>query len=310
MATATTLFESPDLLFAELSCPPGDPDWGEDNQVASTIVALPRAPVWQLHDGAERRLFNQNDVVFHHPGSEYRREPFREGGYRCLFLIPSGSLIREVAAEFDPAAADDPVVRLPPGAPLDGRTFAISRLAARHLASGPGPADPSGARELLYELLRRTVRAAGPEERGRSGPGAFRGAVPSGATLRARREIVEEAKEILTARMAERISLDDLARGLYVSPYHLARQFRAATGFSVHGYLVDLRLRSGLDRITAIGGHADGIGEVGVTLGFNSHSHFTASFRRAFGLAPSRLEAFGLDPSRLEAFVPANRAGF
>jgi AraC-like DNA-binding protein len=307
MATAASLFEGPDLLFAELSCPPGDPDWGEDNQVARTIVALPGAPVWQSHDGAERRLFNQNDVVFHYPGSEYRREPFRGGGYRCLFLIPSGSLIREVAAEIDPAAADGPVVRLPPGAPLDGRTFAISRLAARHLASGTGragaaaPADPSRARELLYELLRRTIRAAGRGEPGRPGAGAFHRSVHSGATLRARREIVEEAKEFLTARMAERISLDDLARRVYVSPYHLARLFRAATGFSVHGYLVDLRLRNGLDRIGATGGHADGIGEVGVRLGFNSHSHFTASFRRAFGLAPSRLEAFGPGPSRLEA---------
>jgi AraC-like DNA-binding protein len=97
--------------------------------------------------------------------------------------------------------------------------------------------------------------------------------------------------------------LDDLAGTLYTSPYHLARLFRAATGFSVHGYLVQLRLRLGLDRLD---GRSEEIGEVGRVLGFGTHSHFTASFRRAFGLTPSALLAFGCDV--LGSRPHANRA--
>jgi AraC family transcriptional regulator len=277
MTTATSLFEAPDLLFAELSCPPDDPDWGEDNVVLRTIVALPAAPVWQAHDGAEPQLVNQNNVVLHHPGSEYRRERFRGVGYRCLFLIPASSLIRQVATELDPAAGESAVVRFKNSSgPLDARTFGLSRMAARYLKS-PG-SDPTPAREVLYEILRGSVRA--------SDPGAPSRPARSAATRRARREMVEGAKEILVDRMADRVSLDDLAGFLYTTPYHLARVFRAATGFSVHGYLVQLRLRTGFDSMRP---DADDIGQVGRALGYRSHSHFTASFRRTFGMAPSRL---------------------
>jgi AraC family transcriptional regulator len=290
MATATDLYEAPDLFFAELSVPPDDPAWGEDNQVTRPILALPATPVWQAHDGGEPQLFTQNNVVFHSPDSEYRRERFRDVGYRCLFLIPTMSLLREVAADVHPAIAESTAIRFPTGGPLDSRTFGLSRLIARYLRSDFS--EPSSARELLYEVLRGAVKA--------SNLGVSNRPATSGATRRARRQIVEGAKEILTSRMAESISLDDLARSLYTSPYHLARLFRAATGFSVHGYLVQMRLRTGLERIA---GRPGEVGHVGLMLGFNSHSHFTSSFRRAFGLTPSALLTSSLRPA-------ANRAGF
>lgn len=277
MVTDHVLLDAPDLLFAEMSCPPDDPEWGEDNIVMRTIVALPAAPVWQVQDGAERQLLNQNNVILHHPGSEYRRERFRDVGYRCLFLVPQPSLVREVAAEVDPAAAEGAVVRFKARyGPLDARTFGLSRMAARYLKS-PG-AVPSRAREILYEVLRGAVRA--------SDPGATNRPVTSASTRRARRELVEGAKEILVERMADPLSLEELARRLYTTPFHLARVFRATTEFSVHGYLVQLRLRTGFDRIQA---EPTEIGRVGRAVGYRSHSHFTASFRRAFGLPPTRL---------------------
>jgi AraC-like DNA-binding protein len=99
---------------------------------------------------------------------------------------------------------------------------------------------------------------------------------------------VEGAKEALTIRLGDCLTLDELSQELFTSPYHLARVFRAATGFSVHGYLTHLRLRTGFDRIRAGQG---GIAEIGLFVGYRSPSHFTASFRRAFGLTPSDLTA-------------------
>jgi AraC family transcriptional regulator len=98
--------------------------------------------------------------------------------------------------------------------------------------------------------------------------------------------MVEGAKEMLVDRMADRVSLDELAGRMYTTPYHLARVFRAATGFSLHGYLVQLRLRTAFDRLPH---DADDVGQVGRALGYRSHSHFTASFRRTFGIPPSRV---------------------
>ena len=281
MATAIELFESRDLFFGELFCSPDDPEWGEDNQVTRSIIALPAAPVWQVHDGSERQLFNQNNVVFHHPGSEYRRERFRDDGYRCLFLIPARSLLREVVTELDPAARERPSIQFPVSGPLDGRTFGLSRLVARYLRLRL--TELGSAREPLYEVLRGAVKASSLRASARPARPAM-----SGRTLQARREMVEEAKVALISRMAEGVSLDDLAGLVYTSPYHLARVFRATTGFSVHGYLTQLRLRTGFDRMQDRTQDTRGaISEMGSMLGFSSHSHFTASFRRAFGLTPS-----------------------
>ena len=73
---------------------------------------------------------------------------------------------------------------------------------------------------------------------------------------------------------------------MHASPFHLARVFQQRTGLPVHRYLTKLRLRAALERL------ADGANDLtalALDLGFSSHSHFTDSFRREFGRAPSEV---------------------
>jgi len=97
-------------------------------------------------------------------------------------------------------------------------------------------------------------------------------------------ERTEAVKTYLAARMSERVTLDDVARAVHVSPFHLARIFQQQTGVPVHRYLTQLRLRASLERL------ADGdLTAVALELGFSSHSHFTDAFRREFGHSPSEM---------------------
>jgi AraC family transcriptional regulator len=279
MAIARDLFESSDLYFAELSCARDDPEWGEENVATHPIIALPVIPVWQIMDGSSRALMTANHAVFHHRGSEYQRERFDGNGYRCLFFFPSDSLVREIAAEIDPSASDRESYRFPArSAPLTAPAFALSRRLARELAIGR--CDRLRAREDLYAVLRCSVLSA------------YRGRAPRPAarqgTARAHSEIAEGAKELITRRLADRLRLGDIAAELHVSAYHLARIFRMSTGYSLHAFQSQLRLRRGLDRLGE--GSARGIGRLGVELGFSSHSHFTDSFRRSLGIRPSDVE--------------------
>jgi AraC-like DNA-binding protein len=93
----------------------------------------------------------------------------------------------------------------------------------------------------------------------------------------------EPVKEVLAARLGDRLTLADLGREVGVSPYHLARSFRRATGLSIHQYRIQLRLRTALLRL----GHDGDLSSLGLDLGFASHSHFTHAFRSLFGLPPS-----------------------
>ena len=52
----------------------------------------------------------------------------------------------------------------------------------------------------------------------------------------------------------------------------------------LHAYLTQLRLARALTELP----HADDLTGLALELGFSSHSHFSARFRRAFGVSPSR----------------------
>ena len=51
----------------------------------------------------------------------------------------------------------------------------------------------------------------------------------------------------------------------------------------IHRYLVQLRLARALVELP----HTNDLTMLALDLGFSSHSHFTAAFRRAFGSPPS-----------------------
>jgi AraC-like DNA-binding protein len=117
---------------------------------------------------------------------------------------------------------------------------------------------------------------------------------PESHTTRRHLEIVEQAKRVLLRRLGERLTLDDLARELGVSPFHLARLFRRRTGHSLHGYRTRMRLLNALDRLEESRGV---LTDLALDLGFSSQSHFTDTFRRAFGVPPGTMARLS-SPSR------------
>jgi AraC-like DNA-binding protein len=79
---------------------------------------------------------------------------------------------------------------------------------------------------------------------------------------------------------------------LHTSAFHLGRIFRAHTGFPLHAYRTQLRLRLALDRLAE---RPSDLAALALDLGFNSHSHFTDTFRAAFFITPSDARV-ALDP--------------
>jgi AraC-like DNA-binding protein len=103
-------------------------------------------------------------------------------------------------------------------------------------------------------------------------------------------DMVEATRITLAAQPEEAWSLSALARRVHASPFYLARSFRRLAGMPLHGYQLQARLASALDDVldTALD-----FTTIGLRLGFSSHSHFTAAFRRAFGATPSALRKEG-----------------
>ncbi len=95
---------------------------------------------------------------------------------------------------------------------------------------------------------------------------------------------IDEALVWLAAHQNEDVSPARLARVAIFSPYHFHRVFRGVCGESVMQCLRRLRLESAALRLRRTG---DGVTEVALDAGFESHEGFTRAFKEHFGAPPS-----------------------
>ena len=271
MATVTPLLTTPALAVGEFHCPPEDASWRETNVIGDRAhVVFPRRSVVIRQLGCEPVLATPNHAMLYNADQAYRRELHSAHGDDSVFIeLPEGSLER-LAAEGAAAVDGRTRIRLT-HVPTDRRTYLLQHLLVRHLRGRPG--DLLRAEELASQLALAAL------------------AVPAGGrrparkrTAYAHRELAEAAKAELAADLGATATLDELAARLHTSPFHLARVFHAETGFTLAGYRHALRLRAALERLPLNDGD---LTSLALELGFASHSHFTASFSREYGVPPS-----------------------
>jgi len=91
------------------------------------------------------------------------------------------------------------------------------------------------------------------------------------------------AKEILAADLRGEVGISELAEACGMSTAHFARSFKATTGLPPHRWLMEQRIRKAKDLLRNT---RRGLGEIAVTCGFASQSHFTRVFGRLVGTTP------------------------
>ena len=79
------------------------------------------------------------------------------------------------------------------------------------------------------------------------------------------------------------LSIDALAQRVALSPYHFARMFQLSVGLAPHRYVLTRRLQ----RAAHLLQHSHlALGEIALSCGFASASHFSNRFRQSFGATP------------------------
>jgi AraC-like DNA-binding protein len=253
VAATSTLVHASDLVVtSRWVCPADSPLWGETVAVGDCfIVALAHRPVGIRHAGRTGIWADRGGAVLYDPHQPYDRALLHaDGDVADIFGFATGVVEEAVGKSFGRSAAL-----------VSDRVF----LRQRRLF-WTAQVDPFEADELALAVLADVA-------------GQLR------AEVRTEGRLVERARRELGADLGETLGMAELGRRLHVSPYHLARVFRAGTGSTLHGYREGLRLRTAADR--ALAGHR--LADVAADLGFTSHSHLTHRFRRRFGIVPSAL---------------------
>jgi AraC-like DNA-binding protein len=271
VATVTPLLTTPALALGEFHCPPGDDSWRETNVIGDRAhVVFPRRPVVIRQLGREPVLATPNHAMLYNADQAYRRELHGDCGDESVFVALPRESLERLAAEGASVVDGGMRIRVT-HVPADRRTYLLQYLLVRHLHAGP--ADLLGAEEAATRLALRAL--AGP---------APRRTAARARTASAHRRLAEAAKGELAADPSARLTLGQLAARFHTSPFHLARVFRAQTGFTLAGYRQALRLRAALERLPA---SERDLTTLALELGFASHSHFTSCFTREYGVPPS-----------------------
>jgi AraC-like DNA-binding protein len=257
------------FLVAEVACGGGSRGWSPEEPVTDLAIVLVRS-------GLFSRRVNGVDLVVD-PMVAYLERP---------------GTVQQIA---HPAGGDLCTVIVPPSETLDRLTEASWRLRS-HLVV---PADVDVHHRALlaryrhgadtFELVERTTTLA---ERLLTG---FFVVAPKGSTTPSSRRsgiLANQARELLGIQ-AER-GLRELALAIGVSPYHLSRSFRHATGMTLTRYRRQLRIKRALQRLAE--GDND-LARLAADLGFSDQSHFTRVTRLEAGATPGQLRALLCPPA-------------
>ncbi len=270
------LFSSSLLEIGKFRVRPAHPLFRDSGPIQRHIVVFPRTVVRITHEGGAPFMAGPDVVTFYNRGQVYRRDSVHAQPDRCEWFAFSPAILTAALSEVDPAAADRPSApfRLPCG-PSDPRSYLEQRRIVDVLSRGDRP-EPLGVEERMVGVLRRLLAAAfGPSVR------------LNGRARRARgtdRDLAAAAREELARAFRRPASLADVAETLGVSAFRLCRVFRKETGGTLHAFRDRLRLAASLELLRQSGRD---LTAVALDLGYSSHSHFTAAFRREFGVTPS-----------------------
>jgi AraC family transcriptional regulator len=237
-----------------------------------TLILFTRPPehLDLQYDGVKRHVpppAGSISVVPAGSSARWRWDGFKDSLH--IYLEPG--LVTRVAAEafdLDPARVTVP--------PIDGLDLPQLRAAlwavdAELMSGGAGGrlTAESLANVLAVDLIRHVLAPRRPAH------GAD-GALPQGR-LRAVVEFIE-------GRLDAGPTLEQMAAVARLSPYHFARQFKAATGLPPHQFVIARRVDRARQLLQA--GTDLSLAEVAAHAGFADQSQFSYHFKRLVGVTP------------------------
>lgn len=213
------------------------------------------------------------------PARTLHKTDYLSDGPHTKFVV---SLTKETAAEIDgflgeqltPMCLQAGSVTIP-----TQRREAIYLLLGRMLyeQENQPPHAHSVAKACLCELLTSLLRYRAQE--------AEHDGTPDEGMER-----IHRVTGYLYEHLGEEITLPHLAAHFAVSPSHLSRTFKQATGFGLREYLVNLRIQRACELLLST---TLSITDIADKCGFNDSNYFGDAFRKAIGVSPRDYRKLG-----------------
>ncbi len=97
--------------------------------------------------------------------------------------------------------------------------------------------------------------------------------------------ISKEIQSYFHEHFAEKISLEQIAKNLYLSPFYISKVFKEEIGETPINYLIKIRLENAKDLL--LNKKDLSIKEISSIVGYEDAYHFSKSFKKYYGLSPA-----------------------
>ncbi|MGH7126606.1 MAG: helix-turn-helix transcriptional regulator, partial [Stellaceae bacterium] len=200
------------VAIRDVSCAGGCRHQGDEECTSATHLVFPYRGVYVRHLGRDDAVAEANQLLFFNKAESYRVSHPVEGGDANLDLVISEPLLRELAPK-EQVSADGAWAFRRQRRRIDPRAQALVALLRHSLRRKV--AETLEAEALALTLVRRAL--------------GERTSHAAGASL-GRQKLVDRAKLVLSADLARRWTLAEIAAEVGVSPVYLTQVFRQVEG--------------------------------------------------------------------------------
>jgi AraC family transcriptional regulator len=233
---------------------------------AGTRVSFPYRGVYMHSVGKKDHIAEPNQMMIINDGEPYRvSHPVAGGDATLTVAIDPATLLEVVPREYR-SPRDRPALNRS-SLRIEARTQVLAARLRQRLSLGSiGQLE---AETLILQLIRDAL----------SDNASHASEIRSGRPAK----MADEVKLLLSADPWRRWTLAEIAETVSVTPVYLTDAFRRIEGIPLYRYHLRLRLAFALTVLPDY----DDLTTLAIELGFHSHSHFSSSFKKAFGHTPS-----------------------
>lgn len=207
--------------------------------------------------GSKTRECRSSTLLFH-PPEELHAEHFHESGGRSFIIEIAPNWLSQMRGHL-PVAENS--------SDFQGGSFELLSRKLYKEFSNADEVSPLIIEGVMMEMMGETVRRNVAKQNHNS---------PRWLQL---------AKDLLHARFTENLTLADVAQNVGVHPVHLAQTFHKTYQLTVGDYVRKLRIEYACHELVT---SSKPIVEIALAAGFCDQSHFTRTFKRSIGAAPSQ----------------------
>lgn len=217
-----------------------------------------------LGPGKRQRSMKPGEITLINPSQIHSGVPLQKNpmSYRMLYF--SVELMTQIARDI--FEDDEYLPEFERFVIQDRLLFTLLKLLSKLLVESAGKLELDS---FIIETLSNILRNYG----GRQKPIPVAGNEP---------DAIRHAKEYLSNRLSEKISLVEVSKAVGLSQYHFLRTFKRETGLSPHLFRTQQRLEKARNLLK------EGIpfSEIALSTGFSDQSHFNNKFRQFTGATP------------------------